>query len=108
MKQISPFYALLGLGFMVAGFDKLAGLRSYERLFRHFGWSRDAMQLTGAAELAGGAMVICPCTRRLGGAVLTAVSGTVLSTELQHRDPFLALPRFALMAAAAAALLRDR
>lgn len=98
------FYNLLGLGAFVAGADKLLGLRSYERLFRHLGWSHCAMQKLGAAEAVGGVLVATPCTRRLGGAILAVASGTVLEAELRHREPHLALPRFLLLLAAVAAM----
>ena len=99
----SLWCSVLGLGFAVAGADKLFGLRAYERMFRHWGWSETGMRLIGAAELAGGLLVACPRTRRLGGAVLTASSAAVLAAELQHGEGGLALARLALMAAAGAA-----
>ena len=48
----SLWCSVLGLGFAVAGADKLFGLRAYERMFRHWGWSETGMRLIGAAELA--------------------------------------------------------
>lgn len=104
----SLWYSLLGLGFAVAGIDKLFGLRSYERLFRHWGWSKGAMQWVGAGELAGGLLVADGRTRRLGGAVLAATSASVLGAEIQHGDRGLALPRLALLGAAVLALSAPR
>lgn len=99
---------LLGLGFVVAGIDKLFGLRSYERLFRHLGWSEDGMRLVGAGEVAGGVMLTTPATRTLGGLLLAGTSAIVLRTELGHREPRLALPRFALLLAALAVTATPR
>ena len=99
----SLWCSVLGLGFAVAGADKLFGMRAYERMFRHLGWSEASVRLIGTAELAGGLLVACPRTRRLGGAVLTASSAAVLAAELQQGESSLALPRLALMAAAGAA-----
>jgi uncharacterized membrane protein YphA (DoxX/SURF4 family) len=103
---MSRFFPLLGLGFAVAGADKLLGQSGYRRMFRDWGWSRDDMRLVGAAELAGAVMVATPSTRRLGGAVLAATSGTMLSAELNRREGGLALPRLALFGCALVAVLR--
>jgi hypothetical protein len=92
--------SLLGLGFAVAGFDKLVGVTPYRNLARHWGWSDGDMRALGAAELAGGALVAWHPTRRLGGALLAAASAAALVEELQHRDNELALPRFGLFTAA--------
>lgn len=101
----TSFFALLGLGFLLAGTEKLVGARPYERLFRHFGWTPRAMRWVGFAEALGGALVASRGTRRLGGAVLAGTSATVLNTELKHRDTALAVPRLALLVAALGAVL---
>lgn len=101
----TTWFGLLGLGFAVAGIDKLFGLRSYERMFRHWGWSEEAMRAVGAAELTGGIMVGVPATRRIGGAMLAATSATVLTAELRRSEGKLAAPRLTLLAAALTAFL---
>lgn len=104
-RRASTLFRLLGLGFAVAGGDKLIGDKGYRRLFRrHWGWSEDAMRLTGLAELVGGLLVMVGPTRRVGGAILTATSAAVLSAEVRHSDAGLALPRLILLLASAAAL----
>lgn len=95
----------LALGFAVAGFEKLMGGQPYQRVFRHLGWNRDQMRAVGIAEVSGAALLLCPCTRRLGGGLLAGTSAMVLRDELRHRDPHLAVPRAALMTAALAVLL---
>ena len=58
------------------------------------------MQLVGLAEVAGGLLVAQPSTRKLGGAVLAATSGTVLNAEMRHSDGELGTARAALLIAA--------
>ena len=96
---------MLGLGMAVAGFDKLAGNRSYRKLFEGWGWSRKQMNNVATAELIGGALLIPRQTRRLGGGILAAASGVVLVSELQYREP-LAAPRMGVLMVALTALLR--
>lgn len=100
--------SLLGLGFAVAGTDKLLGITGYRRLFRHWGWSRDTMRIVGAVELLGGAALLCPPGRRLGGLLLTMVSAAVLTAELRRGETDRALPRGALLVAAALCALPRR
>ncbi|HTW28392.1 MAG TPA: DoxX family protein [Acetobacteraceae bacterium] len=97
-------FPLLGLGFAVAGADKLLGQSGYRRMFREWGWGEGAQRSVGAAELTGGALIACPLTRQLGGAVLTATSAAMLAAELHRGRGELALPRLALLIAAAGAL----
>ena len=99
------WFPLLGLGFSVAGADKLLGLRDYEDLFKRWGWPKNIMRLVGAAEFAGGVLVASRSQRRRGGMLLAATSGAMLAQELEHGDSDLAVPRFALMLAAVAAIL---
>ena len=98
------FYSILGVGFGVAGYDKAFGT-AYKRLFRHWGFSRQDMKLVGVGELAGGALMVLPSTRKLGAAVLTGTSAVVLKAETEHNDGKLALARVTLMVLAASALL---
>ena len=98
-------YTLLGLGFAAAGAGKLADQHGYRQLFRRWGWSTREMQLVGLAEIAGGFLVAQPSTRKLGGALLAATSGTVLNAEMRHSDGDLGTARAALLIAALTALL---
>ena len=104
MRVSRTIVPLLGLGMAVAGFDKLAGNRSYRELFNKWGWSRDGMHNIATAELVGGALMIPRQTRRLGGGILAAASGVVLASELQNRET-LAAPRMGVLMVALTALL---
>jgi uncharacterized membrane protein YphA (DoxX/SURF4 family) len=64
---------LLGLGFAVAGADKLLAMGGYPRLFRNWGWSAEAMRGVGAGEFIGGVLIACPPAQRLGALLLTLV-----------------------------------
>ena len=101
----SHWFALLGLGFAAAGVNKLIGLGGYDRLAKHWGWSRQNMRSLGAVEFTGGLLVATPPTRRLGGALLSATSAYVMATELQNSDEGLSLARGGLLLAALTALL---
>jgi hypothetical protein len=91
---------VLGLGFALAGADKLLGQSGYRKLFGHWGWSSDAMKLVGAAEVAGGVLVASTWGRRLGGLALTAASTAVLTAEVERSETKLAVPRLLLLGAA--------
>jgi uncharacterized membrane protein YphA (DoxX/SURF4 family) len=106
--MVRKWFPFLGLGFAVAGTDKLLGLGAYDRLFAKWGWSEGARQLVGAGEFAGGVLVASERGRQLGGWLLTMVSAAMLSTEIDRNERDLALPRFVLMLAAATALLPMR
>ncbi|MBN8874186.1 MAG: DoxX family protein [Rhodospirillales bacterium] len=111
MAARKPFwFPLLGLGFAVAGADKLFGQSGYRRLFRHLGLSEQAMRVVGVGEFAGGVLVASLAGRRLGGLLLTMASTAVLTSELRKGADQLALPRAGLLAAAvlAAALPTSR
>ena len=98
------WFPLLGLGFAIAGADKLLGVRGYEALFARWGWSRTILRLIGGAEFAGGVMVASPLLLRRGGQLLTVASTAVLTKELRTEDSDLALPRFLLLLASLAAI----
>ena len=95
---------VVGLGMAVAGLDKVAGDRTYERLFRHWGWSREQMRLSGAVELAGGLLMANRRTRRLGGAIMAGSSATLLAAELRHGDDGMAAARAGILLTALIAL----
>ncbi len=106
MRRKQTFwFPLLGLGFAVAGADKLLGLRSYQALFHDWGWSRSVMRLVGAGEFIGGVLVSTRSQRSRGGLLLAATSAAVLAQELQSEDTDLAVPRFALLLASMAAVI---
>jgi hypothetical protein len=98
-------YPTLGAAVAVAGADKLGGLRSYRRLFRHLGWSRGQMQSLAAAEAVGGLLMALRPTRRIGGALVAGSSAAVLASEVGHRDSGLAALRGLVLIAGLAALL---
>ena len=100
----SFWFPLLGLGFAVAGADKILGVRGYEALFERWGWSQGVMRLVGLGEFAGGVLVASRRHRWHGGMLLTATSGAVLTKELSRGDTDLATPRLALLLASMAAL----
>lgn len=97
-------FPLLGLGFAVAGADKILGARGYEAMFERWGWTPEVMRVVGLAEFLGGVLVATRGQRRRGGMLLTAVSTAVLTKELNQRDTDLAAPRLALLLASVAAL----
>lgn len=99
------FFTLLGLGFAAAGSGKLGDQRGYHQLFHRWGWSTREMRLVGAAEIVGGLFVALPRTRKIGAAILSATSGTVLSAELRRGDGELAAARGALLLAALSGFL---
>ncbi len=106
MSAKRPFwFPLLGLGFAIAGADKLLGACGYQRMFRDWGWSRNARCLVGASEFAGGGPLASTAARRCGGLLLTAASTSMLTSELQRGESDRALPRSLLLFAAVLAAL---
>jgi len=99
------FFTLLGLAFASAGSNKLGDQHGYHRLFHRWGWTTREMRLVGLAEILGGLLVALPRTRKIGGAILSATSGTVLSAELRRGDGELAAARGAMLLAALSAFL---
>ena len=102
MRYLFP---ALGAAVALAGVDKLVGQRGYARMFGHLGWTEDQMKAVAVAETAGGLLMLASATRRLGGAVVSAASLAVLSSEMRHGDPNLAGPRALLLLAAVAAAI---
>ena len=102
---MSYVFPIAGAAVALAGGDKLAGQRGYDRMFRHLGWSRTAVLVAASAEAAGGLLMIAPGTRRLGGAVVAGVSALLLGSEVRHGDPKLAVPRGMVLLAGLLALL---
>ncbi len=103
-KRQSFWFPLLGLGFAIAGADKVLDARGYEQMFARWGWSPEIMRLVGWAELVGGVLVATRSQRRRGGMLLTAASAAVLTKELDREETDLAAPRLALLLASLSAL----
>lgn len=108
MSQRSLFYPLLGLGFAIAGADKLMGQRGYRQMFRGWGWSGESRRVLGASEFAGGVLIASESGRRLGGLVLAGASASVLVSELRRGQTSRAMPRGALLLGATLAVLCPR
>jgi hypothetical protein len=104
-RKHSFWFPLLGLGFAVAGADKILGVRGYENLFRRWGWRTGIMRVVGLGEFLGGVLVASRRHRRQGGMLLTAASTAILTKEASRPDTGLAAPRLALLLASVAALI---
>lgn len=96
---------LAGGAIALAGADKLAGNRAYVGMFRHLGWSDRQMQAAAVAETAGGLLMVPRSTRRMGGALVAAVSAAVLLSEIAEGETKLAGPRGLVLLAGLSALL---
>jgi hypothetical protein len=101
---MSLLFPTVGAAVALAGSDKLAGDRSYRKLFHHLGWSQGDMRLAAYAEVLGGLMMTARPTRRIGGAMVAAASACVLYSEVRHGDPKLATSRGLVLLAALAAM----
>ena len=101
-------YPVAGAAVALAGVDKLAGNRGYAGMFEDLGWSEDQMQAAATAEVIGGALMVPRATRRLGGAIVAAVSLVVLAAELRRGDAKLAAPRALVLGAGLAALFASK
>lgn len=90
---MATLYPVAGAAIATAGADKLLGNRGYAGMFRHLGWSNDAMRAAATAEVVGGLLMVPRSTRRFGGVIVAAVSAAVLLSELSEGDGKLAGPR---------------
>ncbi len=104
---MSYLFTALGAAIALAGGDKLAGMRTYQGMFRHLGWSHDQMLAAAAAEFAGGLLMMPATTRRVGGALVAATSAAVLTSEIRRGDTKLALPRGLILLIGLAAAAGD-
>ena len=102
MADLIPF---AGCAIAVAGADKLRADRGYVGMFRHLGWSDSQMQAIAVAETAGGMLMVPRATRRIGGALVAAVSSALLLSEIARGDTRLAGPRGLVLLAGLSALL---
>ncbi len=99
MKIVS---AAIGTTMAGAGLAKLLQLSAYEKLIKDLDWTSRERQAIGAAELAGGLLMLCGPTRRFGVAIVLAASGAALAVEIRSAQPQLAAPRAAIMLGAMA------
>ena len=102
---MATVYPLVGSAIALAGADKLAGNRGYAGMFRHLGWTSKQMRAAAIAETVGGVLMVPRSTRRIGGALVAAVSAAVLVSELAAGDTKLASSRGLVLAGALAAFL---
>jgi uncharacterized membrane protein YphA (DoxX/SURF4 family) len=82
---------LVGLAFLGAGGQKLAGAKSQKADFERFGYPSWFMYLTGAIELTGAVGmfvgVFVPVWGALAGLWLGAVMAGAIATHLRVKDP---------------------
>ena len=102
---MATLFPVLGSAIAIAGADKLSGNKAYAGMFRHLGWSDEQMRAAAIAETAGGMLMVPRSTRRIGGAIVAAVSAMVLVSELGHGDTKLASSRGLVLLSALAAVL---
>ena len=98
-------YPVVGGAVALAGADKIFGDRAYRSMFQTLGWSEDEMHRAALAEMVGGLMMMWRPSRRLGAAIVIAVSATILRAELAKGEVQLAASRSAVALAALAALV---
>lgn len=96
-------WRLLGNVFILAGINHFVMPRAYERIVPPSlrGRSRQVVQLSGVAEIAGGVGVLVPATRRASGLALIALLLAVFPANVyMAREPeqFRKIPRWALLA----------
>ena len=104
----SLWHCIVGIGFAAIGVSKLVAIEQQEELFRSWGWKRQDMQIIGASELLGAALIMTGSTQRLGAGLLSASSFCILTTELRHGDNRLVTPRLGFLAAALSGFWRSR
>ena len=102
MANLLPF---AGGAIALAGADKLVGNRGYKGMFRHLGWSENQMEAAAVAEVAGGLLMVPRSTRRIGGAIVAAVSAVIIISEVSEGDMKLAGPRGLVLLSALAAMM---
>jgi uncharacterized membrane protein YphA (DoxX/SURF4 family) len=99
------WFRLVSLGFGLAGYSKVMGLKPQRRLFHSWGWPDDLMVIVGGLELGGALLMSGRRTRHLGAATVAATSIAVLSAEIEHGQDMLTPGRIAMLVAAATALV---
>ncbi len=104
----SRWHTLVGLAFAAAGIAKLTSVKPEAALFRSWGWSVRDMQIIGAGELLGAALLVTRSTQRLGALLLSSTSICVLQEEVRHGNSLLVTPRTGLLLAAATGFIQRR
>jgi uncharacterized membrane protein len=104
----SLWHTLVGLTFATAGIAKLTAVEPEAKLFRSWGWTKSDMQIIGASELLGAALLVTHSTQRVGALLLSSSSVCILSAELRHGDDLLVTPRSAMLIAALTGFIRRR
>jgi len=102
-RQHSFWFPLLGLGFAIAGADKILGARGYEAMFERWAGARRSCAWWASPNSWEGSWYRRG-QRRRGGLLLTVTSTAVLTKELNQQDTDLATPRLALLLASVTAL----
>ena len=98
-KRPSIWHAIVGIAFATAGISKMIAVEPQQRLFSSWNWSRQDMQIMGASELVGSALIMTRSTQRLGAALLSASSVCLLIAELRHGNNRLVTPRTGMLLA---------
>ncbi|WP_419728725.1 DoxX family protein [Lichenicola sp.] len=109
-KRAAPslWHTLVGLAFASAGIAKLAPMEAEAALFKSWGWTRNDMQIMGATELLGAALLVTRSTQKLGALLLSGTSVCLLTAELKHKNDMLVTPRAGLLAAAMTGFIGGR
>ena len=102
---MATLFPVLGSAVAIAGADKLSGNKGYAKMFEHLGWSDEQVRAAALAETAGGILMVPRSTRRIGGAIVAAVSAMVLISELSQGDTKLASSRAVVLLSGLAAVL---
>lgn len=110
MSKNTPglWHTIVGLGFAAAGISKLLAVEPQKKLFSSWGWSEEDMQIIGAAELGGAALLMTRPLSSLGAALLSATSTCIVLAELRHGDDMLVTPRMGMLGAAASCFVLGR
>ena len=100
----------LVLAFGAAGLAKLVDPASFQEQFAHFGLPGWWVQVTGAVELLGAALIAIfkQMPRQFGAAMLAATMAVATALHLLHDPIALALPASALMLLAGYVALMPR
>ena len=102
---MADLYPIAGGAIALAGADKLIGNRGYAGMFKHLGWSHEEVRAAAIAETVGGLLMVPRSTRRIGGAMVAAVSALVLLSEVREGDAKLAAPRALVLLSALGAMI---
>ena len=93
----------LGVVMIGAGLINFVGPAAVRTSFDRWGYPHGFHRVTGALEVAGGALLLVPATARIGAGVLVVILLAALATLVRHRD-WSHLPGALLLTAAAVAV----